>query len=234
MGFTRLVPGFPCMRRASLPSRCGASRQVPVSRPRLLQRLSTIRASASELWPRWVARLCFRSVPCSMRIWQDLDIAAAGSDDTMQESGELVCERLVQAAVELAVHVLPVGFSTLATSWLKFAAAQQAQAAERGEPVDLQAALRKELPSAAGLAQLWPTAESAVAFQRVRPQYVIGAVKASPCLGASLSGGGLSDTEARRGLVCRCCLLVALVMWSRHFRGFAHFAMHAVHSSLCE
>jgi hypothetical protein len=109
---------------------------------------------------------------------QDLDGAAAASEGALGRSnpGEMMAERVVQAAAELASFVLPPELCVLAKLVSSVAA---------GVP-DYAQWVRGLTPPGSAICQLWPSLDDIARFQQVRPKYVHCAIKA---------GAGSHDTR---------------------------------------
>ena len=126
-------------------------------------------------------------------------------------AGELLAEKVVQAAVELAVLAVPVSFSSLANAWSKFCQTQKPQGDQEGD-VDLQSSINKILPLAGALAAVWPNERAVEDFLRVRASYILGAVKASPPRAAtSCFRLGLSCPETLPAMQCLAAVIRSVV-----------------------
>jgi hypothetical protein len=118
---------------------------------------------------------------------QDLAVSCADLEGTTP--GELMSQRVVQAAVELTTFVLPPEFGLLAAAMLGFG---KSLPVPPGDANLFRPALTEHFPSSAGLADIWASVAEVESFQSIRPQYVLACVKAA--------GRG----QASRGLEAAC------------------------------
>jgi hypothetical protein len=126
---------------------------------------------------------CFSAVGAALgqncRSLQDLAAPqGAVAEATDVQPGQLMAERVMQAAVELALHVLPGEFSKLASAYSSFAEEAELEQGPQGSKGTCEKALQALIPSSAALCDIWPTSAACRAFQRVRPMYVAAALKA--------------------------------------------------------